>query len=144
MNVLRSLRVSQAMSTDFETVRASTPLRTLINLTVTSPHSNFFVVSGTGQLLGVLSVHDLRKIIYESDNLDCILVAYDLMTPIAHRCTPSSTLDTVMNAFAEMSVGIDELPVVGEADDGHIVGVVSKSDVISIYNREISRREIVA
>lgn len=144
VNVLRSLRVSQAMSTDFETVHEDTPLRTLIDLTVTSPHSNFFVVDGTGHPLGVLSVHDLRKIIYESDNLDGILVAYDLMAPIAHRCTPSNTLDTVMNAFGEMSVGIEELPVVLEGGDGRLIGVVSKSDVISMYNREISRREIIA
>lgn len=41
VNVLRSLQVSRVMKTDFEQISADTSLRKLMDLTVSSPHSNF-------------------------------------------------------------------------------------------------------
>jgi CIC family chloride channel protein len=141
INVLNSLKVSQVLKTDYERVYADTPLRNLMDLTVRSPHLNFFVVGRDDHLLGGISIHDLRKIIYEAETLEPILVAYDFLTPIRHYFTPKDTLDVVMKAFGETNV--DELPVVDEVDEKRLIGTVSKNDVIEIYNQEILRREMV-
>lgn len=141
INVLQSLHVSKVMKTDFEKVSVDTPLRKLIDLTVSSPHTNFFVVNKKDQLLGVISIHDLRKLLYESDVLESILVAYDLLQPIHHYFTPDETLDIVIKAFSEIK--IDQLPVVKNEDEKLLIGTVSKDDVIEAYNKEIFKRDMV-
>ena len=140
VNVLRSLPVSRVMKTDFEQIRAATPLRKLMDLTVSSPHSNFFVVNDQNRLVGMISIHDIRRIIYESDALESILIAYDLMKPILHL-TPTDTLDIVMKAFGEMN--LDELPVVKGENGTQLLGTVAKDDVIDAYNKEVLKRDMV-
>ncbi len=141
INILKSLKVSQVMKGEFEKVFANTSFRELMDLTVKSPHPNFFIVNQDDMLLGVLSINDLRSVIYDSENLEPLLVAYDIMSPINKIFTPNDTLDIVMNSFGELN--IDELPVVNNLNEKKIIGIVSKNDVINIYNREVFKRDTV-
>lgn len=141
INVLNSLQVAKVMKPDFEHVHPDAGFRELMDLTVNSSRPNFFVVDAQDNLLGVISIHDLRRIIYESDSLESILVAYDLLTPVRHTFTPDDTLDSVMKAFGE--VNIDEFPVVKGENKKQIIGTVSKDDVIGVYNQEILKRDMV-
>jgi CIC family chloride channel protein len=141
VNVLHSLQVSKVMKTDFEQISADTPLRKLMDLTVSSTHSNFFVVNNENRMIGVVSIHDIRRIIYESDALEPLLVAYDLMTPVPQTFTPTDTLDIVIKAFGEMN--IDDLPVVASANGRRLLGTVAKDDVIDAYNKEVLKRDMV-
>ena len=141
INVLHSLKVSQVVKTDYERVYIDTPFRKLMDLTVRSPHPNFFVVDRKNHLLGVISIHDIRKFIYERDSLENILVAHDLLTPVYHYFTPDDRLDIVMKSFGE--INIDQLPVVDTKNVKHLIGTVSKNDVIDIYNRQVFKRDMV-
>ena len=141
VNVLHSLQVSRVMKTDFEQVSPDTPLRKLIDLTVSSPRSNFFVVDYRNQVIGVISIHDIRKLIYESDTLESLLVAYDLMIPVQQSFASTDTLDMVMKAFGELNM--DELPVVEGENGSKIIGTVAKDDVIDAYNKEMLKRDMV-
>jgi len=141
INVLHSLPVSHVLKTDYEEIDVDTPFRKLVDLTVNSPHPNFFVSDRNARLLGAVSVHDVRKLINESETLETLVVAYDVMTPIRHHFTPTDTLDMVMKAFGE--VNMDQLPVVEEESKKQLIGTVSKHDIIEIYNQEIFKRDMV-
>ncbi len=141
VNVLHSLQVSRVMETDCERVRADSSLRKLMDLTVSSPHSSFFVVDNRNRLIGVISIHDIRRIIYESEALEPILLAYDLMKPVQQFFTPTDTLDIVMKALGGMEM--DELPVVADENEMHLLGTVAKADVIDAYNKEVLKRDMV-
>jgi len=141
INVLRSIKVSAVMRVDFEAVYVETPLQKLMDLTVTSTHSNFFVVNDQKELIGIISIHDLRKIIYEQDMLASIVLAHDLMTPISHFFTAEESLDEVTKAFSEISV--DEMPVVDNLMEKHLIGTIVKDDVINAYNKAIFKRDTV-
>lgn len=141
VNVLHSLNVSQVINTDYVKIQADTPLHELIDLIVNSYHTNFFVVDNKDKLLGEITIHDLRKIIYDSKYLENILVAYDLMKPIHRFFTTADTLDNVLKAFGDMNT--DELPIVDDKSGEHIIGTVSKNDLIEKYNQEILRKDMV-
>ena len=141
INVLHSLPASKVMKSDFDTVRPHAPCRTLIDMTVNSPHANFFVVDNDSRLLGVISIHDIRKIINESDALDSILVAFDLLNPITQYFTPDDKLDVIMKAFGELNA--DELPIVNNENEKRLIGTIHKKDVIDAYNKEILKRDMV-
>jgi CIC family chloride channel protein len=141
VNVLHSLQVTHVMKTDFEQITAGTPLRKLMDLTISSPHANFFVVDDQDRLMGMISIHDIRRIIHELDALSPILVAYDLMTPVPQSFIPTDTLDKVMNALGDMNT--DELPVVDGENGSRVLGTVAKHDVIAAYNQEVLKRDMV-
>ncbi len=142
INVLRSLKVSQVMSTDCVRISPDTPFHKIMDLTVKSPHSDFFVVDKDEHLLGVVSIHDVRKILYQSEDLDSLALAFDLLTPIQHYFMQEDTLDIIMKAFSELN--IDELPVVNNDNERIFIGTISKNDVIEIYNNEMLKRDTVA
>jgi CIC family chloride channel protein len=142
VNVLRSLKVSQVMSTDCERLSLNAPFQKILDLTVKSPHSEFFVVDEDGHLLGVVSIHDVRKVLRESEALDSLLLAYDLLNPIHHYFTPSDSLDIIMKAFSELDM--DELPVINNDRERIFIGTISKNDVIETYNTEMLKRDTVS
>jgi CIC family chloride channel protein len=142
VNVLRSLRVSQVMSTDCERLSPDAPFHKIMDLTVKSPHSDFFVVDEAGGLLGVVSIHDVRKVLHQSEALDSLVLAYDLLKPIHYYFTPKDTLDIIMKAFSELN--IDELPVVNNDNEKIFIGTISKNDVIETYNSEMLKRDTVS
>jgi len=142
VNVLRSLKVSQVMSTDCERISLDTPFHKIMDLTVKSPHSDFFVVDKDGHLLGVVSIHNVRKVLYESEAFESLVLAYDLLTPIHHYFTPGDTLDIIMKAFSELN--IDALPVVNDDSERIFIGTISKKDVIETYNIEMLKRDTVS
>ena len=140
VNVLQGLKVSEVVSDDYERVFPDTPFRKLMDLIVSSPHPNFCVVDHREHLLGLISIHDVRRMLYDSDALESILVAYDLMTPIRHFFTLNDTLDIAMKAFGE--IHLEELPVVNDKKHMRLIGTVSKHDVIEMYNREVLKRDM--
>ncbi len=142
VNVLRSLSIKDVMKDKYEYVHADAPFRKLLDLTVNSSHTNFFVVDQKNHLLGLISIQDIRKIIYDSDALEQLLVAHDLLNPIDHFVTPNDTLDLAMQAFGDAK--IDELPVVDSEQQNHLIGTVIKSDVIEAYNKEVLKRDMVS
>lgn len=142
VNVLRSLKVSQVMSTDCERISLDGPFHKIMDLTIKSLHSDFFVVDKDGYLLGVVSIHNVRKVLYESKALESLVFAYDILTPIHHHFTPGDTLDIIMKSFNELN--IDELPVINNDSERIFIGTISKNDVIETYNSEILKRDTVS
>lgn len=141
VNVLSSLPVSSVMEEDYETVDARTRFDTLVDLTVHSPHTTFFVVDGDDHLMGTITVHDVRRFIYESQELGAIVVAHDLMNPVRYVFTPTDTLDGVMRALGDIHV--EEVPIIEDRQTMRFIGVVSRSNVIEAYNRAIFKKDMV-
>ncbi|MCI5160238.1 MAG: hypothetical protein D3906_17815, partial [Candidatus Electrothrix sp. AUS1_2] len=93
------------------------------------------------QLIGIISIHDVRRLLYEQDALEGLVVAYDLMKPIQQYFTETDTLDIVMKALGQ--VNIDEFPVVKDEKDLQLLGTVAKEDVIGVYNQEMLKRDMI-
>lgn len=130
------------MNTDYEQISLDTPFLKIMDLTVRSSHTDFFVVDKDERLLGAISINEVRKVLYESESLESIVVAYDILTPIQHYFTPDDTLDIIMKAFSELN--IDELPVVNNESEKKLVGTISKNSVIEAYNSEMLKRDTVS
>lgn len=89
----------------------------------------------------MISIHDIRRIIYAYNALEPVLIAYDVMKPIPQSFTSTDSLDVVMKALGHMN--IDELPVVQEGNGSQLLGTVAKDDVIDAYNQEMVKRDMI-
>ena len=139
-NVLKGLFVRDVMVPDPEVISASADFKTLLDLVVQSPHSQFYVASPNGDHLGAISLLELRRLIYEQDALQHVVVAGDLVDPTHPTVTDDVDLSVVMKIFSASH--IDEIAVVDADDDKRLVGTVLEKDVIEASNREQLRRDL--
>ncbi len=140
-NILRSLEVEEVMDHDMVVVQGSEHLGQLLERLHGNPHGFFYVVDGEGELLGVIGLADLQEAILHAQSLSQILVAAELTREDTTALTPEQRLDSVMRLFAERHP--EELPVVDPLTS-KLLGVVTRRKVIEAYNRELTKRDMVA
>jgi CIC family chloride channel protein len=138
-NVLRSLFVRDVIDPEPEVIPASASFKTILDLVVQSHHTQFFVVDGEtdGKLLGAISLSELRRLIYEQDALQLVVVAGDLVDTRRPTVGEDDDLDLVMHIFSGSEY--DELAVVDA--ESRLLGTVHQKDVIEARNREMHRRD---
>ncbi|MBN1254495.1 MAG: chloride channel protein [Deltaproteobacteria bacterium] len=139
LNVLKSLKVSQVMHPEIEIVSPSVPLAELVTRMMVSPQAHLFVVVGSNRVNGYISMETLRPILKDYETVSNIVNASDLMDRKVTVVTPGETLDMVMQLFGRFT--LEEIPVV---DKGRLIGTISKSDVIEVYNREIFKLDMAS
>jgi CIC family chloride channel protein len=139
-NVLKALFVRDVIDPEPEVIPASASFKTILDLVVQSPHSQFFVVNDANELLGAIALSELRRLIYEQDTLQLVVVAGDLVDTRRATVSEDDDLDLVMHIFSDSD--IDELAVVDSATQRRLLGTVHQKDVIEAHNRETRRRDL--
>lgn len=139
-NVLKDLSVRDVILLDPILIPASADFKTVLDLVVSSPSNQFYVAGPDGGYLGAISLQELRRLIYEQDALQHVVVAGDLVDMSHPSVTDDVDLSVVMQIFS--SSHVDELAVVDADDRTRLVGTVREKDVIDASNREQLRRDL--
>ncbi len=139
-NVLKDLSVRDVIVLDPVVIPASADFKTVLDLVVVSPHNQFYVSSPTGGHLGAISLQEIRRLIYEQDALQHVVVAGDLVDTSHPSVTDDVDLSVVMSIFS--SSHVDEIAVVNADDPTKLVGTVREKDVIEASSTEQLRRDL--
>ncbi|TNE50172.1 MAG: CBS domain-containing protein [Deltaproteobacteria bacterium] len=141
LHVLEGLLVEDTMATDYHATPASTTLAELSDLFMRTHWHGTMVLDEDGKLCGIITVNDLDRAVANKLSPD---------TPISDIATPYHKLqvvypdDTVGDALAEMGQrGFGLLPVVDREDPHRPVGMMERKELISSYNRALTRRSEV-
>ncbi|MHB8763039.1 MAG: chloride channel protein [Deferrisomatales bacterium] len=141
VSVLQSLRAGDIMNPRVEAVAETMPLRELLQMIPRSRHVTFPVVDPQGRLAGILSLQDFREVAYE-EGLEDLVVAGELATRQVVTVYPDESL---RDALAKIGFrNIEHLPVVSREDPRRIVGMLSRRDVVSAYNKALLDRSLRA
>jgi CIC family chloride channel protein len=107
---------------------------------VSATADSFFVVHapGSGDLVGTVSLSNVRSVVAEQEYLDIVLVG-DAMWPF-ESLAPDTDLRRALRAF--LSSGYDHMPVVDPAQPRTVLGTLSQQQVFAAYNAEILRRRL--
>jgi CIC family chloride channel protein len=138
VNVLQSLSVRDAMSSEVETISESMRFDSIVQHITRSKYSNFPVVNQAGDLAGILSFQDVRQHVFDPE-LQSLVVAKDMATLNVTTVTPSDTLKDALNKLSYRSV--EQLPVVDSRNPKKLVGILTRRDIITAYNKAIFRYE---
>ena len=139
-NVLKDLSVRDVIVLDPVMLPASADFKTVLDLVVQSPHSQFYVAGADGRYQGAISLLELRRLIYDQETLQHVVVAGDLVDSTHPTVTDDVDLSIVMQLFT--SSHVHEIAVVDADDPGRLVGTVREKDVIEASNREQLRRDL--
>ena len=134
--VLRQIPVEDAMTRELATLSEETPLKELLHLFTTTTYPTFPVVNARGELVGLVSVQDVRAILYE-EGLPELVVVQELARPPAAILHPDDDLETALQKMVASDQDI--LPVVARDDERRLVGLLSRRDVLTAYGRAIAR-----
>ena len=138
VNLMRSIKVGDIMyKGPLETIPETMKLRQILQFLPKSRKTTFPVVDNEGNLTGIISIQDLRELVYE-EGLEDLIVAKELAHEKVLTITPDRNLDDAMRKIG--SRNIDYLPVVDKDNPRRLIGMISRQDIISAYNRGLLER----
>lgn len=141
IDILEQLRVGDVLTpAEVAPVRADLPLTDFLETVSKSAESHFAVVDQAGDLVGVVSLDDLREVISDQEVLAVGVVGDAMRRPIV--LSPTDSLRRALARYLES--GTDRLPVTDPLRPRKVLGFVGHADVIAGYNRELLRRRAKA
>ncbi|PID88306.1 MAG: chloride channel protein [Bacteroidia bacterium] len=129
--VLHFMDLDSVIETDFLKVPPEMSLRKLTKTISKSRRNIFPVVNEKDELLGIITLDDIRDIMFDTEMYDKIRVENLRTLPLA-IVKRGDTMSTVVQAFNE--TGAWNLPV---TKDGKYIGFVSKSKLFEVYRKHL-------
>jgi CIC family chloride channel protein len=106
---------------------------------VSATADSFFVVhDARGQLVGIVSLSNVRSVVAEGDFLSFMLVT-DAMWPFK-SIAPHDDLRTALAVL--LDARYDHLPVVDPAEPNRVLGMLTQQQIFAAYNAELLRRRL--
>ena len=140
VNVLRAIRVEEAMNPNVETIAENLTLGTLAEKISKSKYNSFPVVDDQGHLTGILSYLDYQDVVFDRD-LEDLVVAKELATPKVVTVFQNDTLYTALEKISAKDFSI--LPVVSPSDPRKLLGVVTRRDIMGAYNKAVLTKSVL-
>ncbi|MFZ5979570.1 MAG: chloride channel protein [Candidatus Zixiibacteriota bacterium] len=134
INVLRTHKVAEVMSTEFETLLTSATLADIFNKITHSKETYFVVTDGKNDLKGIISFQDIRNLLSQHE-LDYLVIAQDLVEPETVVINDDDTLETAYNIFGQRDFGL--VPVVNRGQPHRVIGVVRREKLVDYYNKRL-------
>jgi CIC family chloride channel protein len=142
VDIMDHLLVKDAVARDrkVETIPEEMDFESILQRMIGSNQQDFPVVDKGNNLVGIISMTDLRTAMADA-SLHALLVAKD----IAVTGVMSVTMDDTLNAALKLMaiVNVRELPVVSKEDRRKIISMVSRKDITRAYHQEMERKRAV-
>ncbi|HDP97860.1 MAG TPA: CBS domain-containing protein, partial [bacterium] len=139
--IMKSFLVGDLMHSKIPTIKECTRLKQIIKIFMESQEAYYYVVNDQNRLMGTLSTHLVKSVLSAPESLNQLVIAKDLLHPIEEFVVPETNLADCMNRFER--VESEHLPVVDNIQSMRLIGMVSKKEIIKLYNREILRKDII-
>lgn len=138
-NIMKALRVDEVMARNVETVPENMTLGQFAKFTASTRHTNFPLVDSRGELTGIISVQDFMGVVFEPELMDLVVVK-ELATLDVITAHADEDLDTAMRKIGYRN--IEQLPVVDRETHRKLLGIISRRDMVSAYNRALVARTL--
>ncbi|ATU07572.1 chloride channel protein [Methanohalophilus portucalensis] len=135
INLMESLTVRDNMVRDVLVLNVRDTTANLLNLMQKSKHAGFPVLDNQGKLAGIVTLHDMRDKVKQGELEKPVI---QIMTEDVATAYPDESLDIVLKRLAAHDVG--RLPVVSRNDGISLIGIITRSDIVKSYDREIVNR----
>ncbi len=132
VDIMESLLVTNAMKHNVQTVSENKKVGALISLMQSSRHAGFPVLDSNGNLSGVVTLKDVRDKVGHDELNKTINEICSKDVEVAY---PEETLNTVLKRLAAKDIG--RLPVVLKTDRTKLLGIITRSDIVKLYDKKI-------
>ncbi|HQK47177.1 MAG TPA: chloride channel protein [Syntrophorhabdaceae bacterium] len=139
IDIMNYLKVKDAISLDrkVDTIPEDMGFKDILKFITDSSQQDFPVVDREGNLVGIISMTDLRSAMAE-ETIYPLLVARDLAVTDVMTVTPEDSLDKALKVMADVEVR--EIPVVNKEDPGKVIALLSRKDILRAYQKSLEKR----
>lgn len=138
-DIMRTISVKQAMTTDFPTVTENMNIDRLIDEFRKTGHHAFPVLDKNKQLIGIVTQTDVTRHL-GTENLKNYKTVGDIATRSLYLAYPEQTLDKVLEATEEEYVNI---PVVSRDKPRELLGVLRRQGIIRAYRKATKKQKLL-
>ena len=138
--VMRSFHVADVMHTPAPTLADDAAFQQVVGRVLGSHDPYYYTVSPGDHLTGVISLHDIKALLNEG-GLDGLVVARDMARPVHTVAHTQEPLTDCLRKFRETQ--LDCLPVTADKTSTQVIGVVTQTDLLELYDREVLRKEFL-
>lgn len=133
--LLSLMQINRLIEKDLLTIAPDQTLEDLVSLVKRSHRNLFPVVTSENELVGIITLDDIREIMFDQDSQKNVIVSTLMHKPPA-IIKSTENMQSVMTSFE--TTGAWNLPVVNE--NGY-VGIVSKSRIFNAYRTLLKRQK---
>ena len=134
-NRLRSLKINNYICTDDANLPGETSLTEVMNQVLSNPFPHFMINDKQGNLIGVLTLRDIRAFLIQSGPVDPSITAADLMTRELTTVNENDNLEKAFHLFSNHHFSF--LPVMSVSQPTFTVGYLKKDDLLTAYNQHV-------
>ncbi len=134
--LLSTMRVGKIIEKDLLTIGPDAKLKDLVRLVRKSKRNIFPVVDDQLRLVGIITLDDIRNIMFDEEKRENMLISAIMYDPPA-SVSSADSMQAVMNTFE--NTGVWNLPVI---DEDKYVGFVSKSRIFNTYRTKLKKDQI--
>jgi CIC family chloride channel protein len=131
-DVMRGIKVGEAMTTDFPTVPPTMPVHQLVEEIHQSGHHGFPVVDENGWFCGVVTLEDIESAVMKGNPK---LTVNDIATKSPIVAYPDQSIYDALAQFGGRDVG--RIPVVERSNPKKLLGVLRRHDITRAYTKSL-------
>ena len=139
ISILSAMFVRDVMTEEVVTIPEEMPFKKILEIVSYSRHLYYPVVNREGDMVGIISFTDIRDAA-QKEGMEETALARDLATSDVVTLKPNHNLNEALAKFSELDV--EQIPVVKVGDSKKVIGLLRRSDVQAVYNREILVSEL--
>ncbi|MGB7559425.1 MAG: CBS domain-containing protein [Nitrososphaeraceae archaeon] len=122
------MKAYDVMSVDIVAAKEDAKAIEISTRMVLEGYNGMPIIDDRGVVIGIVTTLDILKAIKDNKNLD-ELSAKDIMTRHPATLSQEATTDEIIDIMHRK--GIDMIPIVsGEEEEGRLIGVVSRQDIL--------------
>jgi CIC family chloride channel protein len=135
VSVLERLRVRECYNRTPHVIGEDATVGQIVRAIATTPQTEFPVLDAERELVGMITYDDLRTVLTSAEQFSPVLLAGDLASQEFERVTPDDDLTTALKRINVR--GSHYIPVVDGKNGHHLLGLISRHDILSAYDRAL-------
>ena len=140
INVMESIIVKDIYDKDFTSIEVTENFNNVVNTVLSGKGVEFPVVNKSNNIVGIISMDDLKELLFEKDSLNSLLIAGDLANTDFESLTPD---DNCKRALEIMRIhGLEGIPVIEAFNSKKIIGMLWRKEIQDAYQKEINKIEL--
>ncbi|MCF6269013.1 MAG: chloride channel protein [Melioribacteraceae bacterium] len=139
-NVMESIYVKDIYNKEFTSIEATDNFNKVVNTVLSGKGVEFPVIDKNNNIVGIISMNDLKELFFEKDSLNSLLIAGDLANTDFQVLTIE---DNCKQALEIMKLyDFEAIPIVEAFNSKIIIGMLWRKDIQDAYQKEINRIEL--
>ncbi len=139
-NVMESIYVKDVFNKNFTPIKVTDNFSKVVNTVLSGKGVEFPVVNKDNSIVGIISMNNLKELLFEKDSLNHLLIAGDLANTDFKVLTPEDNCKTALEMM--QLYDFEGIPIVPAFNSKKVIGMLWRKDIQDAYQKEIDRIEL--